>query len=128
MKLKLQIALIVAAFSIFADESNPAAKSKPSGPPDKQKVSYALGMNIGLLHKRSEVNARTYPNLFIQAVKDVLDGKPTQLKESEVLPLVERAGSEGLAAQSEIDRQKISYAYGMRMAVQIKAKYDDADG
>ena len=105
----------------------PSNSSPQTKPPDREKVSYALGMNIGLLQKRSEVNNQTDLPLFTQGIKHVLAGKPAQLKDSEATSILKQLGSDGLAAQSQIDRQKISYALGMRMAVQIKAKYDDAD-
>ena len=124
----LQTALLAGftAISVFAE--NAKTDANPSGPPDKAKVSYALGMSIGSMHKRSEVKTHTDISVFAQAMSDTLDGKPTQLKESDIKAILERVGSEGLAAQSEADKQKISYAAGMRMALQIKAKYTDAEG
>jgi FKBP-type peptidyl-prolyl cis-trans isomerase FklB len=132
MNTKFQLLLVSAALaslSLLAQESNPATPApKPSSPPDREKASYALGMNIGLLHKRTEINERTDRPLFTQAIKDVLADKPTQLKESEIGPILTQAGAGGLASQSPVEKQKISYALGMRMAAQIKVKYTDADG
>jgi FKBP-type peptidyl-prolyl cis-trans isomerase len=129
MKLILPTALlaVTTVFSMLAEDAK--IDAKPSAPPDKAKVSYALGMSIGAMHKRSdEVRAHTDILIFTQALQDTLDGKPTQLKETELKPILERVGSEGLAAQSDADKKKISYAGGMRMALQIKSKYNEADG
>jgi FKBP-type peptidyl-prolyl cis-trans isomerase len=129
MKLILPTAFLAVstAFSMFGEEAK--TETNFAGPPDKAMVSYALGMSIGAMHKRSdEVRAHTDILIFTEALQDTLDGKPTQLKESEIRPLLERLGSEGLAAQSETDKKKISYAGGMRMALQIKTKYNEADG
>src|SRR6266487_1156622 len=91
---ELQIPALALLFTALALFSTVADELKPASPPDREKVSYALGVNIGMLQKRSEMSVRTDANLFTQAIKDVLDGKPTQLKESEVLPLLQRAGAE----------------------------------
>src|SRR4051812_9988392 len=67
MNLKLRIVLVftgLALSPIIAEQSK--SEPTPAGPPDKQKVSYALGVNIGNLQKRSEFNARTDLNLFTQ--------------------------------------------------------------
>src|SRR5438045_3302369 len=85
-------------------------------------------MNIGMLHKRTEVNARTDIPAFTRAIRDTLDEKPTELKESEIGPILQHAGAEGAAAQLDFDKRKVGYALGMRMALQIKSKYADADG
>jgi FKBP-type peptidyl-prolyl cis-trans isomerase FklB len=115
------------AIPVFAEDAKTDAKS--SGPPDKAKVSYALGMSIGTMHKRSEeLKAHTDISAFMQALKDTLDGKPTELKESEIKPILGRVGAEGLAAQPEAEKHRVSYAAGMRMALQIKSKYTEADG
>jgi FKBP-type peptidyl-prolyl cis-trans isomerase FklB len=53
--------------------------------PDEKKVSYALGMDLGLQIKR--IGADVDVNTIIQAMRDVQDGKPTQLKESDLRPI-----------------------------------------
>jgi FKBP-type peptidyl-prolyl cis-trans isomerase len=85
-------------------------------------------MNIGLLHKKSEGKTHTDIPIFSQAIEDTLDGATPRLKESEIKPLLERVGAEGIEVQSEATKQKVSYALGMRMALQIKARYADAKG
>jgi len=120
------LSLCLSAFALVADI--PKSDNKPVTSPDRDKASYALGMNMGLLHKKSEGPQHTDLPSFIRAVKDVLDGKPTDLQEAEIKPLLERISNEGLSAQSEKDKLRISYAIGMRMAIQIKARYGDADG
>lgn len=124
--LLLLLLLTLSPFSLTADI--PKIETKPLTAPDRDKASYALGMNMGLLHKKSEGPQHTDLPSFIRAIKDVLDGKPTELQEAEIKPLLERISAEGLSAQSDKDKLKISYAIGMRMGIQIKARYGDADG
>ena len=88
-------------------------------PPDKEKVSYALGMQVGLQAK--QVAATVDASSFAQAVKDVLAGKPTQFKESEMDTLLNHhRTSDDVAKLSDKDIQKISYAQGMRLGLQLK--------
>ena len=128
MKSKLTPPLILCALMAVPTMAQELKPETPLAPPDREKVSYALGMNIGMLHKQTEVNKRTDIPTFTRAVTDTLDGKPTELKEAEIGPLLQQAGSAGLAAQFENDKRKISYALGMRMAIQIRSKYAEADG
>jgi len=123
MKFKFAKALILTgftAFSVFAQESNPAAK--PPEPPDKAKLSYALGMNTGMLSKNAGADVDV--KVFIQAVKDVLEGKPTELKESEVMAVLNQARNGGAAKK---DTEKVNYAQGMRMGLQLKSTGADVD-
>jgi FKBP-type peptidyl-prolyl cis-trans isomerase FklB len=50
---------------------------------DKEKASYALGMNIALTLKRQGVDAETDPNLIAQGLKDTLAGGKLLLTEEE---------------------------------------------
>jgi FKBP-type peptidyl-prolyl cis-trans isomerase FklB len=65
----------------------------------KEKVAYALGMRMAGQLKR--VTADVDSKVIIQGMKDVLEGKPTRLKESEVEPLFEQAKASGALKQSE---------------------------
>jgi len=98
MKLKLNWAMILAGFITFpavAQETQPATKLPE--PPAKQKLSYALGMNLALQIKRSSVDADT--DTIAQAIKDVLEGKPTEIKEPEIHPLLKQAEAFGRLKQ-----------------------------
>ena len=78
MRLKLITSATVAAFTVFSasgDETKPGAV--PAAPPDKEKLSYALGMNLGQRIKNSGVD--TDVGVIAQAIKDVLAGKPTEM-------------------------------------------------
>jgi FKBP-type peptidyl-prolyl cis-trans isomerase FklB len=86
MKVRFQEMLMLAvlmAFSAGAEEPAPATAGLV--PPDPEKVSYALGMNLGLQIKR--MGADVDVNVLAQALKDVLDGKPTKVRESEMRPI-----------------------------------------
>jgi FKBP-type peptidyl-prolyl cis-trans isomerase len=84
MKLNIIVVMAsLAAFSAIADE--PPIPTDASAPPDPGKVSYALGMNLGLQIRR--IGADVDVNVIMEAVKDVLADKPTKLQASEMHPL-----------------------------------------
>lgn len=65
------------------------SEAVPSGPSDKGKLSYAVGNRAGLHLKTTE--AELVPDAVAQGFKDVMEGKPTKVQESEMAPLFERA-------------------------------------
>ena len=78
-----------AACSALAADPNPEPSTDAIQPRTDDKVSYALGMNLGAQIKR--VGAEVDVDTIAQAVRDVLDGKPTRVEESEVRPLLTQA-------------------------------------
>lgn len=126
MKLNLQCVLLLAgliAFPVVAQEHQ--ATPRPSGPPDKEKVSYALGMNLALQRKRTDADVDI--NAFTQGLQDTLDGKPTQVSESEVPEILNQARTDRLDDQGNAHKEKVAYALGMRMAGQLKRVTADVD-
>jgi FKBP-type peptidyl-prolyl cis-trans isomerase len=126
MKLNLKFALLLVglmALPVFAEEHQTTAR--PSGPPDKEKVSYALGMNLALQRKRTDADVDI--TAFTQGLQDTLDGKPTQLSESEVPEILNQARSDRLDEKANAHKEKIAYALGMRMAGQLKRVTADVD-
>jgi FKBP-type peptidyl-prolyl cis-trans isomerase len=118
MKLKMQKALmlitVLTAFSTFAEQFVPII------PPDKEKVSYALGMQMALELKPTGVHLDT--DAVAQAVKDVLEEKPTTIKESDTADILNKARQDGLDVYTltEKGRDKFSYAVGMRRGLQLQ--------
>src|ERR1700722_16916153 len=80
MKFKLSRAVILAGTVAFSA----IARDAPE-PPDDEKVSYALGMDLGLQIKR--MGADVDVSVIVQAMKDVMAGKSTQISESEMRPI-----------------------------------------
>lgn len=76
-----------------------AAGQNAIEPPDDDKVSYALGMKLGLEIKRTGADVDV--NTIVQAIKDVMDGKPTQIAESEMRPILQEAMAYQRAAASK---------------------------
>jgi FKBP-type peptidyl-prolyl cis-trans isomerase FklB len=111
MKPNLQIAAILAAFLTFS-------ASAQQTPPDRQKVSYAQGMHLGLELKPT--GAELDADAIAQGIKDVLEGKPTRLKESEVATLLNQAQVNGFASQARKEKQNVSYAVGMHRGLQLR--------
>mgnify|MGYP003693597979 CR=1 FL=1 len=87
-----------------------------------KKVSYALGMNLALQRKRTDADVDI--NAFAQGLEDVtLDGKPTQITESEVPEILNQARTDRLDEKGNAHKEKVAYALGMRMAGQFKARH-----
>jgi FKBP-type peptidyl-prolyl cis-trans isomerase FklB len=99
MKLKLQtvFALVsIAAVTATADEPKPATKVPDA--PDKEKLSYALGMNLGMQIKRSGVDPKM--DVIVKALRDVLEDRPTEISEGEIRLLLKQGEAEGRVKQS----------------------------
>jgi FKBP-type peptidyl-prolyl cis-trans isomerase len=90
------VTLIGLTFSCLAQEL-PTGARLPT-PPDKEKVSYALGMRLGLQLKHADADVDA--DAIARAIKDILEGRPTQLQESDLKPLFTQAQAYGLAKQS----------------------------
>lgn len=90
MRFKLKAAGLAAwLMSVAAFGQDPKPAAIPSAPPDKEKLSYALGMNLGQQIKKSGVE--TDINVVAQAIRDVLGGKPTEVQEAEIQALLKQA-------------------------------------
>ena len=77
--------------------STPAASSAPSSTlqTDKEKASYALGMNVGQSMKRDALDLD--PNLVAQGLKDALSGSKTLMTEAEAQEAFSKLRSEVIA-------------------------------
>src|SRR5215831_19250132 len=126
MKLKFHATTALCALlalSSFGEESKPAGE-KPVAP-NKQQVSYALGMNLGMQRKRTDADVDL--EKFIQGLRDVLEGKETTIKDSELVDVLNQARAHRLSDEPEPEKDKVSYALGMRMAGQLQRVSADVD-
>lgn len=93
---------------------SPAAKSRPTGaakaqPPltlktQKEKVSYAIGMNIGNgMHRQS---VQVDPNILLRGLKDALAGGKTLMTEEEAKAVMAELQNEMHKAQQEKMQQE----------------------
>lgn len=126
MKLKLITATLVlglGALSVKAGGSNSPLTTVE--PPDKSKLSYAVGTRLGLQIR--DVQSRIDTNVAIQAIQDVLDGKPTMIQESEIGTILTKGQTPGLPGQADDDKKNFSYAGGMRAALIFKKTGFDLD-
>jgi FKBP-type peptidyl-prolyl cis-trans isomerase FklB len=88
--MKLPRLLILAGFvACSALAADPEPSTDAIQPRTDDKVSYALGMNLGAQIKR--VGAEVDVDTIAQAIRDVLEGKPMRLQENEVRPLLAQA-------------------------------------
>lgn len=124
MKLKLLSAISVAGLtsisvSVMATDS---LTSTLDAAPDKQKLSYAVGMRMGL--QLLEAGTNVEESVAIQAVTDVLEHKPLMMPESQVLEVLNDARAHKGVPKDPI---KFSYAGGMRAASMIENSGVDVD-
>lgn len=123
MKLKLHSSLLLAGFMAFSAMGAGETASTPTvAPPDKEKVSYAMGMHLGLERKESTVD--TDIELFSRGLKDGLANKPTMIKEEEIVPILNKIPVKDVVKDApetgaKPDKNKISYALGLRMGLQL---------
>jgi FKBP-type peptidyl-prolyl cis-trans isomerase FklB len=83
MRLRFSKALILGALVSFS------AVGQDMEPPDEEKVSYALGMNLGLEIKRTGADVDV--NVIVQAIKDAMEGKSTRIPESDARSIIQQA-------------------------------------
>jgi FKBP-type peptidyl-prolyl cis-trans isomerase len=142
MNFKIQSALLLTVFMAYsarAEDLLPYAI-----PPDREKVSYALGMSMGLQVKGAGVDIDA--NAIAQAIKDVMEGKPTKIQDSEIPSLFRQAQAYAVAKNGRTnqtnaapeskpaaklpeppDKEKFSYALGMSKGQQLKRSDSDVD-
>lgn len=126
MKLNLQNALLLIGFmALSAIAQEPKSVTTASEMSHKEKVSYALGMRSGMESK--EGGGTVDASAFTQAINDVMKGKPTKIQESDIENILNKGREIGLVQQAEKDREKVSYALGMRLGMQLKHEGAEVD-
>jgi len=111
MKLKLLSAISMAGLVSTSVMATDSLTSTTAAAPDKAKLSYAVGMRIGM--QLIEAGTNVNEDVAIQAVSDVLEHKPTMMPDSQVLDVLNDARAHKGAPE---DIVKFSYAGGMRAA------------
>ena len=122
MKLKLLCAISVAGLAAVSVMATDSLTSTTITAPDKPKLSYAVGMRMGL--QLMEAGTNVEESVAIQAVADVLEHKPTMMQESQVLEVLNDARANKGVPKDPI---KFSYAGGMRAAYIVEHSGVDVD-
>lgn len=104
------MALFIAC-SVLASEPPLSA-----GPPNMAKLSYAVGMRMGL--QLLEAGTNVDINIASRAVEDVLKGRPTMLQPGQLPEILNRARTGH--DTTDQDKANLSYAGGMRLALLFK--------
>lgn len=97
------------AFQAGAQDTNKAASANPELKPDKENVSYSIGMNIGkniktqLIDQGREIDVDT----LAQGIKDTVAGGTTRLTEQQAQQVM-MAMSNELRAKQEAERKEAS--------------------
>ncbi len=81
----------------------PGANATPPAMPDKDRLSYAIGFNIGSSLKRDHVDVD--PDTLATAIKDVLAGGATRLNESETSQVMRQLQA-AMQAKKMAEQQK----------------------
>ena len=124
MRFKLKKAVLLAVFialPAIAEEHGapppPVVHVAPAKPVDVEKVSYALGMKLGIQRKQSKSDLDV--GEFMQGLKDLLEGKPTRISETNIMNVMITARDHG-TNQTPKDKLDVAYSSGLRMAEQLK--------
>jgi len=126
MKLKIITALsAISLMTISARGGGSAPTPSASDAPNESKLSYAVGTRLGL--QIMDAKSRIDTDVAIQAIQDVLDGKPTLIPESDLGTFLNQAHSPGTGDQAAEDKKNFSYAGGMRAAMMFKRNGFDLD-
>jgi FKBP-type peptidyl-prolyl cis-trans isomerase len=115
MKIKLPVVIVMAGLAACSAMATQTAMPSTPAAPDKAKLSYAVGLRMGMQLMSSGTNVDE--NVAMHAIEDVLAGRPTMMPETEVALILNHARS---GMESEPDKQKFSYAGGMREALLFK--------
>ncbi|MGH7941417.1 MAG: FKBP-type peptidyl-prolyl cis-trans isomerase N-terminal domain-containing protein [Limisphaerales bacterium] len=115
MKLRLLSGISAACLTAVSVMATDTLTSTTGTAPDKAKLSYAVGMRIGL--QLMEAGTNVDEPVAIEAVTDVLEHKPTMMQESQVLEVLNDARANMGVPKDAI---KFSYAGGMRAAYIIE--------
>jgi FKBP-type peptidyl-prolyl cis-trans isomerase FklB len=104
MKSVLTAVLITGFFALQAGAQDKKVEAKTDAKPDKEKISYAIGMNIGNSIKRQSIDVDV--DTMAKAVKDVIAGNPTTMTEQEAQQTMMEMNNQ-LRAKREEERKQL---------------------
>jgi FKBP-type peptidyl-prolyl cis-trans isomerase FkpA len=117
-----------ALISAFADPHwDPNAPIKPApipAKPDVEKVSYAIGMNLGLQRKQAKSDADI--DAFAKGLNDFFGNKPTEIPVTDTMKYLNVMRSKGTNATAQ-DKHLFAYAMGLRWGSQLKENAPNCD-
>jgi FKBP-type peptidyl-prolyl cis-trans isomerase len=124
----LVVCLAGSLFSSFADpQYDPNAPIKPLSTPDKpdrEKTSYAIGMNLGLQRKQAKSDADI--DAFAKGLTEVFQNKPTEFPFTDTMTYLNAMRTKGENATAK-DKRQFAYAMGMRWGSNLKESAPDCD-
>ncbi len=122
MKLKYILFLGLVALQALADDSKPATPPPAPGAqatpapapeiPDKDKLSYAIGMNLAINLKRFQADVDV--DTIASAVKAVLSGAPTRFTDLESSELIKSWQAGMMAKRAQQAKEKVKAADNFR--------------
>lgn len=114
--------------SAFADNVfDPNAPVKPPTTPtkpDREKTSYAIGMNLGLQRKQAKSDADI--EAFAKGLKETFENKQTEIPFTDSMQAINAMRTRGTNATAA-EKRMFAYAMGMRWGNQLKENAPDCD-
>lgn len=123
------VALVAASLlSAIADpQYDPLAPVKPlpvPSAPDREKTSYAIGMNIGMQRKQAKSDADI--DVFAKGLSDILQNKLTEIPFTSTMEALNVVRSKGTNTTPQ-EKHRFAYAMGMRWGNMLKENAADCD-
>jgi FKBP-type peptidyl-prolyl cis-trans isomerase FkpA len=116
--------------SAFADpqfdpNAPPVVKPLPiPATPDRQKMSYAIGMNLGL--QRKQANSDADIDAFAKGMNDMFQNKPTEIPFADTMQAINVMRAHGANATAA-EKKRFAYAMGVRWGSTLKDTAPDCD-
>ncbi|MGZ4961330.1 MAG: FKBP-type peptidyl-prolyl cis-trans isomerase N-terminal domain-containing protein [Limisphaerales bacterium] len=117
--------LLISAMADPVFDPNAPVKPAPiPTKPDREKTSYALGMNLGLQRKQAKSDADI--EAFAKGLKETFENKPTEIPSTDSMQAINVMRTRGTNATAA-EKRMFAYAMGMRWGNQLKDFAPDCD-
>lgn len=118
----------VTLLSALADPQwDPNAPVKPATipkKPDIEKMSYAIGMNLGMQRKQAKSDADI--DAFAKGMNDVFQNKPTEVPITDTMKYINVMRTKGAEATAQ-DKRLFAYSMGLRWGTTLKEDAPNCD-
>ncbi len=106
------------------DGSTPVLPVTVPSKPDQDKVSYAIGMNLGL--QRQKAKSDVDVDAFCKGLQDMFENKKTEIPFTDSMNTINAMRARGTNATAA-EKRMFAYAMGMRWGNQLKDNAPDCD-
>jgi FKBP-type peptidyl-prolyl cis-trans isomerase FkpA len=120
----LSSVLISASADPQFDPNAPVKPAPIPNTPDREKVSYAIGMNLGLQRKQAKSDADV--DAFAKGLKEMFENKPTEIPYTDTMNAINVMRTKGTNVTAQ-EKRMFAYAMGVRWGAQLKENAPDCD-